>query len=144
MRNSLGNRQRANYVQEHRIERTGRSPLVFNGELIARAEPAGEDLPPRYHQLSVYHTSGGQYVAHRHYVTTWKDEVGNSEAEAVELAALEEWLTDTDPCEHVRGYPLGKQFEAKQARLLSELRQHYAHQVGQVLAAVDGAEDRVE
>lgn len=131
---------------QHRIPRTGNVPLAFTGRLLARAGSGrenGRDLT-RWHELAVYETSGGQFVAHREWNTRYEGEPCVSEADV--FASLEgavNFLRDCDPCQYLRGFPRGEHYREKQRRLEDEIRLRYLALVGEVLERA-GAEEVVE
>lgn len=123
-------------MENFTVTRTGRAPLVFVGELIAEVEGDGDK---RWHDLRLYRTQGGAYVAHVEYRTRWEGEIETSAAEACDSPEdVERFFLDYDPTAHVLGYPpTGPQMQVKQDRLLRELRLRYDDQVSRILDAAD-------
>jgi hypothetical protein len=128
-----------------KITRTGKAPLVFEGELIAKAGgriTAGKEQN-RWHEIAIYQTTGGRMVCRISYHTQWEGELEQSEAEEVEVAALAAYLATYDPTAQCQGFPDAPQYEARQARLMAWLRARYEAAVGEILAAVPGAEEEI-
>lgn len=127
-------------MERYTLERTGDRPLVVEGDRIAEESsrsPKGWGRA-RWHEIAVYRTGAGRYVAHVVYRTQWEGEVEYAEAivcdSAAELAAE---LRAYDPTAHVLGYPVGKQFAERQERLLRDLRLRYEAAMGRALRDVE-------
>jgi hypothetical protein len=93
-------------MQKIIINRTGKAPLKFTGELVrcADGEYFGSRQSNRYHTLVLYRTeTANKYVVHVEYATCYEGELGYSEVEVCnsseELAGL---LEDYPHC--VRRY----------------------------------------
>lgn len=126
-------------LQHYRLDRTGRPPLAFEGEFLARAD--GEEYldqrgrNPRWHDISLYRTGAGRYVLHVRYFAEWKDEVGYDEALVLDgPGGVVAALRDLDPVAHVAGYPPGEQFQKKQARLLHDVKVRFDRCVSDLFA----------
>ncbi len=134
-------------MQKYTLQRTGDRPLSFTGELIAgvggRVHSGQEQN--RWHEIRIYSTAGGSYVLEVTYQTTWRGEDGHDYAEAhPDIEALIADLRAVDPLEHLRGYPLGDNFAAKQARLERELTLRWQTLVGEILSEILGTEEHVD
>lgn len=134
-------------MKEHRLERTGGQPVVFNGSVISRSTGrrlGGKDNN-RYHDLTVYKTKGGNYVLHIEYITIWEGEFGHSDVEVfknpVEVA---EYFKLYDCCAHVQGFPDKPQYEQRQTNLMDWLHRKFETQVAEVLSDLEGAEERID
>lgn len=136
---------------QHRIERTGDSPLAFRGRLLSQASSErpvnGGALQNRWHEGAVYAVSsrsglGGGYVVHVRYVTRWQGESDRSWAALCTdaQAARRVLLTEYQPLEHVRGYPSSEHYAERQARLEREIRGGYEQLVSELLAGDEFAE----
>jgi len=129
-----------------KLTRTGKTPLEFSGEQIAEASTkwaAGKEQN-RWHEITVYRTKGGKYVAHVEYCTQWQGELGHSEAEPVDsLEAVAYFLQDYIPAAHVQGFPDRDEFRERQANLLNWLQRRWDDAVGEILAKL-GATETVE
>lgn len=129
------------------LKRTGKAPLRFKGELLeeSEGERVGGRENNRWHELAVYRTPGGKYVVRIGYRTRWQGELGRDNAEIVakpeEVAAV---LRDYDPCAPVTGFPPGDAYAQKQARLMSDIRTRYEHQVSELLASSPEFAERVD
>jgi hypothetical protein len=135
-------------VTKHTVARSGQAPLAFRGELLAEVKGAWHTAVERnrWHDVAVYRTAGGRYVVAVCYQTRWEGESNVAWAAATDDAGNLELLLREAEAEvldgAVLGYPPG--YEAKQARLLLDLRQRYADRVREVLAAIPEAAERIE
>lgn len=120
-------------MTEYTLKRSGAAPLSFTGELIAEALG---NRDKRWHDLRLYRTCGGSYVAQVEYRTNWEGEIETSAVEVSESPeAIEDFFRGYDPTASVLGYPPGAQMQAKQDRLLRDLRLRYDDQVSEILSA---------
>lgn len=88
------------------------------------------------HELALYRTAGGTYVAAVNWRSRWQGELDHDEVwlcETQEEAA--EALRGYPPCLHLVGFPPGRQFEGKQARVERDIEARYAQALSEVLAA---------
>lgn len=133
--------------QEHIVPRTGQPPLRFTGELILEHSGSlygGKDQN-RYHEAYLYRTDSGRTVLHVAYVTHWGGEEPHYSAwvwdghptDAEVLDALQGY----DPTEHVRGFPPGKHYEAKQERLMSDIKRRWDSLLSSFLLEGEFCED---
>jgi hypothetical protein len=123
---------------------SGRAPVAFAGQKLAEAGGrivAGQERN-RWHELALYRLAGGgqhrgpQYVLAIRYRTQWLGE--HDRCEVIDSSAAGDLVAELqayDPCGHVLGYPPGEQYEAKRARLHSQLRQDWEAAVSDLLAA---------
>jgi hypothetical protein len=129
-------------MTEHILARSGTAPLAFVGDVIAEANSRrdGKRHPAKqWYSAAIYRTAAG-YVVAAEYHTEWPHERGYRWAEAVPTAAAAAtWLQEIEHLEPVAGFPEGKQFEGKQARLEDSLTDQWEWLVGEVLAQA-GAE----
>jgi hypothetical protein len=127
--------------QDYTLTRSGNVPLSFTGELLA--EQAGKwhrgKERSRYFELRLYKTKGGKYIVERVFKTYYKGEAGYNEAFACStLQDAADVLRKWDPAELPGvGLPPGKQFEAKQNFLMSNLRHMYQDRMTTLLADFD-------
>ena len=133
-------------MTEHRLERTGKPALVFTGGLLA--ESSGKwvsgKVQNRWHDLALYKTESGKYVAHVEYTTHWQGELGYSEAWVIDDPVdVPTEFDSIDPTAHVQGYPKHEQYREKQASLMGWIEKRYRHQVGELLAQVIDLDERV-
>lgn len=128
------------------VRRDGDAPLKFCGTILAEGDSAqrnGQDST-RWHETTIYQTVGGKYVVAIAFRTRWKGE-GDVELASVcdspkgVILALREY----DPVPAGIGFPPGEQFEAKQQRLLADLRGRWGGLVSSLLADC-GFSERVE
>lgn len=114
--------------------RTGKRPLAFDGESLANSE---EWESQRAWRLELFRTAwGDKYVLAISYVTQWDGETDWHGAEVFDdLDALQSWLDAFDPIEPLGaiGFPPGKAYEERQARLIADLRKSFAERVSDVL-----------
>lgn len=120
------------------IPRTGDMPLAFAGELIDEASSrrvAGVERN-RWHEIALYRTAGGKYVAHIGYRTQWQGEQEHDQAAVIDgPMAVAEYLRTWIPATVVAGYPPGEAYAGKQARLLATVEADYQALISEVLAA---------
>lgn len=130
-------------MTRQRIERTGKSSLAFDGEVVASVD--GCDVngkeQNRYHDLALWRTDTGKYVLDIQYVTKWRGELGYRHAEIVEPGEVAERLRAYDPCAHVQGFPDRPEYADRQVNLLNWIRSRYDVQVGELLAQVEDLDD---
>jgi hypothetical protein len=122
---------------EYTFPRTGKPPLVAEGELLAEATSKAGDrgyLSQRWHTLTLVRAASGRFVlgiAYR-FDRDWGREVPHDYAAVTDDVA--QALQDYDPIEHVNGFPPGAQFEKKQQRLLADMQRGYYDACGRLLA----------
>lgn len=132
--------------QSVRLTRTGDAPLAFSGRILANVsgKRPGEGDLPRWHDVTIYETAGGQYVVAIAYRTTWKGEIGRDTLAVVTgRSELRDALKRHDPVAHVQVLPPGPQFAERQARMVAMVRQQWDGLVEMALTEVD-VEERVE
>lgn len=119
------------------LARTGRAPLAFTGELLAESDgerQAGREQN-RWHDLAVYRTESGRYVARVGYRTKWEGELDRADAATLETPAeVAAWFTAHDPAAAVKGFPSGAAYAERQAKLLADVRGRYQAQVSEILS----------
>lgn len=126
-------------TKKYLLKRTGNVPLSFEGELLSSQEGPwhrGREHR-RFFDLRVYRTMGGKYIAERNFRTSW---TGESESHSVEVFSdldkvgdfFRLWRPDYQSLPHV-GYPSGKQFQEKQARLFAGLTKSYEERLTALL-----------
>ena len=129
-----------------RLLRTGEPPLVFFGTLLGQVGPSERERKSnkalRWHELSIYVTQAGQYVAYIAYCTDWRGEHDHYSATITpDLAGAAFALTVRyDPREHVEGYPPLPKYRQHQSNLLDWICRRYTEQVGELLYLIDYAE----
>ncbi len=117
--------------QLHFLPRTGDVPLSVSGTLVCRAssqQPTTKRQGPlerRYHRLALFKTNTGRHVGHIEYVTDWPGEIGDALAKVGTLAEVVAWFRAYDPCAAVQGFPPGRGFAERQARLLEAIELGY-------------------
>jgi hypothetical protein len=131
---------------EHRIERTGKQALTFDGELLA--ESSGQMVQDknqnRWHELRLYRSDNGPYVAHVLYRTQWAGELGHSEAWLIgDPVDVPTEFDLVEPTQHVQGYPAHEQYAERQAHLLDWIERRYRSQVGELLGQLRELDERV-
>lgn len=132
-------------IEKFRIQRTGKSCISFEGECVAVSygRVVGGKEQVRWHDLALYRTTAGNYVASVDYITRWDGELGWSEAEVVPRDKVESFFMISDPTEHVQGFPAGKQYEVRQRNLLDWIRTRYESQVSDLLKMCDDLDEVV-
>lgn len=125
-------------MAEIKLDRTGEMPLAFEGELLASASSsivAGQERN-RWHEVAVYRTAGGAYVASIGYRTQWQGEqAGDSVAVLHGPEEVAEYLRMGDPASLVVGFPTGDRYADKQVRLIDQVERDYAALCSEVLGA---------
>ena len=129
-----------------KIERTGQRSLEFEGEQLAETSTknhAGKERN-RWHELSVWKTQSGKFVAAVSYRTQWEGEAGYDDAlvfDSLEQVAtlFEEYIF---PNIGSIGYPPSTTYADRQARLMADLEQAFRHAAGSLLAKL-GVSERV-
>lgn len=117
--------------------RSGERPLQFEGEVLAavttdrgKQSPAG-----RWYEARIARTVGGQYAVEVCYHTAWQDVEDDVDfAFAGAEDDVIDWLQTFDPCGPVAGYPPGRQFEERQARLEDAIRARWRTALTELLA----------
>lgn len=129
-------------LQEYNLARSGMRPLIFVGTLLA-VEP-GDEASKRCHELAIFQTQAGKYVASVRYNTLWEGETPSASAFVADtLAGAVAWLEGYPPTKDVRGFPLGVAFEQKQKRLLADIQARFAGQVSRLLGSLPEAAERI-
>lgn len=132
-------------IQLYSLNRTGKAPLVFRGELVAKVsgERVGSVTHNRWHELAIYRTVAGSSIVQINYRTTWQNEMSLDSAEWLSLEPDQKdnpWpnigrlLSHYQPTADVAGYPPTEHYREKQQRLLQEIRQRYDVLVSELLA----------
>lgn len=132
--------------QSVRLTRTGDAPLAFIGRILAdvSGQRLGEGDVPRWHDVAIYETAGGQYVVAIGYRTTLKGEMGRDTLAVIaDRHELQDALKRYDPVAHVQGFPPSPQSAEKRARLVAMMRQQWESLIALALTEVD-VEERVE
>ena len=139
--------------QSFKLPRTGDTPVVFEGALIAARDGAfhrGEENIRRV-DLSIYRLRDGRYLVHRAFITQWK---GESDHHSVKVCndtqRVLDWLRSWDPIQleryavgypaHMRDHP---QFTRKHRGIFEELRKIYADRIADIFETL-GLEQRVD
>ena len=123
-------------MQSYQLERTGNRPVTFTGELIAESSTHSTDGPAsnRWWNLSLYKTESEKFALHIEYQTQWQGEHGRSDVSFRNSPeGLMKQLYLIEPEDAVIGYPLGQQYEDKQARLELILRQAWDKAVSELM-----------
>ena len=126
------------------LARTGDVPVEFDGRLLAIDKSFSEDDLDRGYELSIYQANDGRWIAQLRFFSRWRSESNTSRVivdKTVGGLAFE--LKQLDPLRDVVGYPPGKQFEEKHARLLDALEAQYDALLGRVLALVPEAAEKL-
>jgi hypothetical protein len=143
---SSGDESRADKAKDKtmKIERTGQRPLEFEGEQLAEVSTrnhAGKERN-RWHEITVWKTKSGKFVAAVSYHTQWEGEAGYDDAlvfESLDQVAtlLEEYIF---PNIGAIGFPAMPTYADRQARLMEELEQAFKHAAGRLLNELGVAE----
>lgn len=126
-------------MQRYELERTGDRPLAFEGELLAEASTRTTDGfgSSRWHEMAVYRTHGGRIVLAVTWRTRWQGELDHHDVWILDTAdEVADALKGYAPTMYLMGFPPGRQFSEKQARLERDLTARYESAVSEVLAAL--------
>lgn len=132
------------------VTRTGAPPLVFEGEEVASSDSRQVDgsgyRKNRWHEVQVWRTAGGNFVASIRYRTCWQGEEDLSWAKSAGSASeISVWLRAFDATEGVLGYPDHPAYASKRARLDEELRQGFEVALTRLFATLgDAFAERVD
>jgi hypothetical protein len=130
--------------QKMKVQRTGQRPLEFEGQKIASASSrnhAGKERN-RWHEITVWKTASGKFVAAVSYLTQWEGEASHDDAlafDSLEQVAtlLEEYIF---PNIAAIGFPASPTYADRQARMMADLEEGFKHAAGQVLEELDATE----
>jgi|GEM_PF-2008447 len=127
------------------IQRTGKRPLVFEGELIEEMYGAN-GRANRWHDISIYKTVGFNFIVVIKYTSTWDNEVQFQSAMIVEsVDEIASCLENHDCTEYVQGIPpISPEHIKKQEALLQDIKLRYKDLVSFILSKLSGAEEIVE
>ena len=143
-------------MTKHTLPRTGKSPVAFDGDLIAetksplyRRHLADPHEKANWFEIAVYKTVGGSYVAHVAYRWAGKlfREVNRDHVEVSQTVGyLLDLLAAFDSTRCVGGFPQGREFAEKQRKLLETVAEDWRlaiEDIGQKLLA-QGAPEILE
>lgn len=122
--------------EEHTLSRTGDAPLRFRGVVLANGSSERHEGPGqnRYHLLTVYRTASGSHVVRAQYCSRWRDDPERDDAWVCDSPEeVIRTVREYDPIPPGVGFPLGEYYEAKQQRLLADLRGRWVSLVAKVL-----------
>jgi hypothetical protein len=141
-------------AQTFRIERSGDTTLVFDGELLVEQSGLfhkGRECKETI-ELFVYRTKGGKYVARRSYHPTFAGEAGRHDVKVFEKTdEIIPFFRAWDPDE-LKRFGAGisayaredkPELEAKNAAIFEKLRDIYQYRIAEVFKAL-GLEERIE
>lgn len=133
-------------MPEFKLTRTGLPPLAFVGELVAESDSKAHQGPGqnRWHELAVYRTAGGKWVASITFRTVWQGESDRHTAEVADTpAALVEIVCRYDPAHEWEGFPDRPEYAEKQARTQAAVTDGYRRAVSEVFDAVPEVAERL-
>lgn len=123
---------------------TGQRPIKTTGELIATAG-SNDGRATRWHWIDLYRTAGGNFVLVIDYHTRWQ---GEQDKETVFIEptpqAVASRLEEYRPEKDAKGFPVGQQYAAKQARLDADLRERFGVLVTQILRELPDCAQQVD
>ena len=134
-------------MPEFCVRRSGRRPLIFDGELLAESDGSrrGDREQTRWHDLAVYRTTAGRYVLAGAFRTRYQGEEDVHWAVLCDTPAdVGHALASYDPCQGRFGYPVGDAYAERQARLLADLRVRWGAQTSEVLSGLRELAERIE
>jgi hypothetical protein len=130
--------------REHIIPRTGRPELTFTGRLVAQSVQK-EGVSNRWHNIRVFKTHSGKYVAWIAYRTRWNGERCVSCAQACDtIAALVAFLADYYPGRWLIGFPDRPEYRVKQTALRTHLEEQYAQATAAIYDQMPECRDKVD
>lgn len=120
------------------VSRDNDSPLRFRGITLAKGDskwPGKRGDPERWHEATIYLTSGGAYVVSAALRTVWRGEMDACYAWVCDSPnSVIRTLRECDPIPSGIGYPPGDHYSQKQQRLVDDLRGRWGRLIGQLLA----------
>lgn len=122
-------------MQSIKLNRSGNSPLVFEGELIGESssEIVHGQKQNRWHDIQVYRTADSRFVVHVGFCSQWIGEIAENNIEVVtEPAKVATVLRAYDPCQFMQVHDDPKGNISKQA-----VSRRYMKAVGEVLKSSD-------
>lgn len=127
------------------IERTGKRPLMFEGELVEEMYGVNGKAN-RWHDISVYKTAGFKFVVVIKYTSNWEGEIGFTTAEIAETPdEVADVLEHHDCTSYVQGFPpISPEHVRKQEALLKDISLRYKELVSFILSKLPGIEEVVE
>ncbi len=127
------------------LERTGKRPLMFEGELVDEVFGATGKVN-RWHDVSVYKTRTFKFVVLIQYQSTWDGEIDHSTVEVADTPEdVARILEEHDPISYVQGFPpISSQHVLKQEALLRDIRLRYLELVSRLLSKMPGIEEVVD
>ncbi|MFA7188673.1 MAG: hypothetical protein WC117_01145 [Sphaerochaetaceae bacterium] len=129
-------------MKQYTLPCIGARPMRFTGDHIASSTSKRTEGPcsSRWYDLDLYQTSsesGDYYVLAINYETNWQGEEGIYTAEVCETADhVAERLQEIRPDQNVTGYPLGKQYEEKQKRLIKAMETALGNAISDLLTTL--------
>lgn len=106
------------------VERTGKAPLSFHGELLGAGYAA---VDRRSYSVRVYETAAREVVLAATYESGWvREPVLHWAAHSASTLELHREMSAWDIVPAGVGYPVGDRYAAKQDRLVSELKAAFA------------------
>jgi hypothetical protein len=131
-------------TESFRLMRTGNRPLSFQGKRIAEATSEDHEAS-RWHEIELYRTEGGKWVAVVKFLTRWQGEDNRFSAEIFDDAdSAIAWFRSHSPIDGLIGYPPGDVYEIKQHRLEKQLSQRYQTAISELFARVPEADERID
>lgn len=133
-------------MDEIKLTRTGKPPLAFTGEPVAESSSKQHNGPlqNRWHEVAIYRTESGRFVASVTFRSIWQGEHANYTAEhAATPAELVAVLSEYDPLDGWEGYPDNPHFAERQARTQAAISDGYKRALSSVFADIDGTEERI-
>ena len=140
--------------QTIRLDRSGNTQLVFEGELVAEQSGffhKGRECKETV-ELFLYRTKSGRHVARRSYRTTWAGEAERHDVAVFEkLGEIVPFFREWDPAELQRfGAGIAAyvredkpELEKKHAAIFDKLRDIYQYRVAEMFKTL-GFEERIE
>ena len=103
------------------LQPTGKAPIRFIGRLLASDSTEGT-RSNRVRIFSLVADTGNGYIVEIEWVTEWRKEPSWTNVLRCEtLADVKDLLGRWDPTHHLRGYPEGENYRAKQERLIRDI-----------------------
>ena len=134
-------------MENFTLERFGDVPVTFIGEILAEAgsRTSNGATQNRWHELTIYQTQAGNYVAHVLFRSCWQGERDRSTVFVSRTAEeLRGDLVNYDPCSEWQGYPEQQHYRERNERLRQQIKDAYKAAVSQLFTRAHGFAEPIE
>lgn len=128
-------------METFKLNRSGKSPLKFNGELITESSSSGHNST-RWHEVSVYKTDSKKWVVAVEFVSRWQGEMSKDTVEYFDNPQdIAEYLEKFDCFDGLLGFPASEHYADKQAKLEKDIKTRWDALVSEILSEIPGSEE---